>query len=110
LKAADGMFFELSVLFDTGADVSLFSPSVARLLGVDIRHGTRGFLSGLGGDLEVFIHRIPIWIGDDSRRIRVAFATREVPNILGRLDMLKDASWSFFDERYFAFRYGQKTV
>ncbi len=106
MKAADGMFFELSVLFDTGADVSLFSPSVARLLGVDVRDGIRGFLSGLGGDLEVFIHRIPVWIGDDPRRIRVAFATREVPNILGRLDMLKDASWSFFDEHYFAFRYG----
>lgn len=56
-----------------------------------MKHGVRGSLSGLGGDLEVFVHRIPIWIGEDSRRIRVAFATEEVPNILGRLDLLKDA-------------------
>ncbi len=66
-------------------------------------------MSGLGGDLEVFIHRIPIWIGDHSRRVRVAFATEEVPNILGRLDLLKDASWSFFDEHHFAFGYKGKT-
>lgn len=93
------------MLFDTGADISLFSASVARLLGVDVRKGVRGSLSGLGGELEVFIHRIPIWVGIHSKRIRVAFATAEVPNILGRLDVLQGAHWRFSDEAYFTFKY-----
>ena len=69
-----------------------------------MKSGVRGVLRGLGGELEVFIHKIPVWINDHPRIVRVAFASGDVTNVLGRLDLLKHTSWTFLDEQYFFVR------
>jgi len=84
---------------DSGADISIFSPTVAKILGVDITRGERKAFRGLGGDIKAYIHRIRFRIGPLVFRARVAFPTKEVPNLVGRVDVMKHSNIFFEDER-----------
>jgi hypothetical protein len=105
LTTRQGEAFDITALVDSGADVSMFSPSVARILGIEIRRGKRRTFRGLGGEIEAYLHRISLRVGDMQVRARVAFPTVEVPNILGRLDLLKNSSIIFRDQREVCFEY-----
>jgi hypothetical protein len=105
LKSTSGKKFDITALVDSGADVSLFSPSVAKILGIPIRRGKRKVFHGLGGNIDAYIHRINIQLGTVRLRPRVAFSEVEVPNILGRLDILKESSIRFKDEKEVCFEF-----
>jgi len=83
----------------------LFSPSVARILGIVIRRGERKTFHGLGGKITAYVHRIELHLGNVRVRARVAFSQVEVPNILGRLDILKESSIHFIDEKEVCFEF-----
>jgi hypothetical protein len=83
----------------------MFSPSVAQILGIDIERGRLATFHGLRGTIEAYIHRIDLQLGDRRLRARVAFPELEIPNILGRLDILKRSSILFRDEKEVCFEY-----
>jgi hypothetical protein len=99
MRAHSGELFDTTALFDSGADVSMFSPSVAEILGVKVRNGKRRIFRGLGGAVEAYVHRLQFNIGSLRFYARVAFATAEIPNIVGRLDVMKHVDAIFRDER-----------
>jgi hypothetical protein len=105
LRSGSGELFDITALVDSGADVSMFSPSVARILDVDVRRGKRNTFHGLGGTIEAYIHRINLQLGRIELRARVAFPEVEIPNILGRLDILNRHSLLFRDEKEVCFEY-----
>ena len=105
LRSLSGEMFDITALVDSGADVSLFSPSVARILGIVIRRGERKTFHGLGGNITAYVHRIELHLGSVRVRARVAFSNIEVPNILGRLDILKGSSIHFIDEKEVCFEF-----
>lgn len=105
LRSGSGELFDITALVDSGADVSMFSPSVAQILGIDIRRGRRKTFHGLSGTIEAYIHRINLRLGGVRLRARVAFPAVEIPNILGRLDILRKSSLLFRDEREVCFEY-----
>ena len=106
LRSISGRKFDIAALVDSGADVSLFSPSVARILGIVVRQGKRKAFHGLGGGkVEAYIHKIDLELGTVRLRARVAFPQVEVPNILGRLDVLKGSSLHFIDEKEVCFEF-----
>lgn len=104
LRARSGEYFDITALLDSGADVSMFSPSVAKILGVKITTGKRRMFRGLGGGVEAYVHRIPFKIASLRFRARVAFPMKEIPNIVGRLDVMKNTNVLFEDERRFSIR------
>ncbi len=77
----------------------MFSPTVAKILGIILTSGERRVFRGLGGDIEAYLHRIRFRIGPVAFRARVAFPTTEVPNLIGRLDVMKKSNIVFKDER-----------
>jgi len=99
LRAQSGELFDVTALLDSGADVSMFSPSVANILGLKPRKGKRRIFRGIGGEIEAYVHRIEFRIGTLRFHARVAFPTVEIPNILGRLDLMKNIEVIFKDER-----------
>jgi len=106
LKSSTGKSFDIVALVDSGADVSLFSRSVARILGIAVRRGKPKVFHGLGGgQVEAYIHRIDLELGGIRLKARVAFPEVEVPNILDRLDILKNSSWRFRDEEEVCFEF-----
>jgi hypothetical protein len=105
LRSGSGEQFDITALVDSGADISMFSPSVGRIIGIDLRRGKREVFHGLGGEIEAYIHHIDLQVGSARLRARVAFPEVEIPNILGRLDVLKKTSLHFKDEKEVCFEY-----
>lgn len=105
LRTRSGELFDVTALVDSGADISMFSPSLARVIGIQLRRGIRRRFQGLGGTIDAYIHPVDLQLGGMSLRARVAFPEIEIPNILGRLDILSRSSVVFRDEREVCFRY-----
>jgi predicted aspartyl protease len=98
LRDEDGELFELSVLVDSGADISIFSRRIGDIMGIDVEKGDEKIFRGIVGELIAYVHKIPISINDREVETRVAFALSEVPNLLGRLDIFKNFEISFKKE------------
>jgi hypothetical protein len=63
MRAHSGELFDTTALFDSGADVSMFSPSVAEILGVKVKNGRRRIFRGLGGAVEAYVHHLHFNVG-----------------------------------------------
>ncbi len=98
LRDANGELFELSVLVDSGADISIFSRRIGDIMGMNVEHGEEKIFRGIVGELIAYVHKITISINDREVETRVAFALSEVPNLLGRLDIFKNFEISFRKE------------
>lgn len=105
LRSRGGKPFDITALVDSGADVSMFSPSVGRIMGIQPLGGKRRTFHGLGGTIDASLHRINLQIGHMRVKARVAFPKVEIPNILGRLDILRNSSIIFRDEKEVCFEY-----
>lgn len=105
LRSRSGETFDITALVDSGADVSMFSPSVARIMGIEIARGKRRTFHGLGGKIDAYLHRVNLQLGGMGIQARVAFPTVEIPNILGRLDLLRKSSIILRDEKEVCFEY-----
>lgn len=98
LKDANGEIFELSVLVDSGADISIFSRRIGDIMGINVEQGEEKIFRGIVGEIIAYVHKIPIFIKDGEVETRIAFALSEVPNLLGRLDIFKNFEISFRKE------------
>jgi len=95
LRDANGELFELSMLVDSGADISIFSRRIGDIMGINVEKGDEKIFRGIVGELIAYVHKIPILINDREVETRVAFALSEVPNLLGRLDIFKNFEINF---------------
>ncbi len=103
LKDANGDMFELSMLVDSGADISILSKRIGDIMGVDVEEGEAKVFRGIVGEMIAYVHKIPLFINGKEVEIRVAFALSEIPNLLGRLDIFKNFEISFRREEDFCF-------
>ena len=81
-----GNLFQTYAIVDSGAEISLFRPEIANLLGLQIEKGERIDLTGIGGRIVVYKHIVPLTVADWKLECRIAFSyefTASV-NILGR--------------------------
>ncbi|MDO9098017.1 MAG: hypothetical protein Q7U60_07835 [Candidatus Methanoperedens sp.] len=98
LRDANGELFELGVLVDSGADISIFSRRIGDIMGITVEKGEEKIFRGIVGEIIAYVHKVPISINGREVETRVAFALSEVPNLLGRLDIFKNFEISFRKE------------
>jgi hypothetical protein len=81
---------------DSGADLTLISRRIAKLIGLDLSLN-RHQLTGLTGHpLTVSIHKVHIKIGETIMETDVAAALREdVPHLLGRAGIFNNYKITF---------------
>ena len=103
LRDANGEMFELSMLVDSGADISILSKRIGDIMGLDVEQGEAKVFRGIVGELIAYVHKIPLFINGMEVETRVAFALSEVPNLLGRLDIFKNFEISFRKDEEFCF-------
>ena len=103
LRDSNGEMFELSMLVDSGADISILSKRIGDIMGLDVEQGEAKVFRGIVGELIAYVHKIPLFINGKKVETRVAFALSEVPNLLGRLDIFKNFEISFRKEEEFCF-------
>ena len=103
LKDVDGIIFEISIIVDSGADITVLSKRVGDIMGIDVEEGEEKIFRGIVGELIAYVHSIPLFIDGKELEVRVAFALAEVPNLLGRLDIFRNFEINFRKEEDFCF-------
>jgi hypothetical protein len=103
LKDADGTIFEISMIVDSGADITVLSKRIGDIMGIDVEEGEEKIFRGIVGELIAYVHSIPLFIDGKELEVRVAFALAEVPNLLGRLDIFRNFEINFRKEEDFCF-------
>ena len=75
-------------LVDSGATVSLFEAKVAEALNINLARGKKRLLTGIGGRILAYEHRIMIRIGPDRFPCRICFSPelKVSFNLLGQED------------------------
>lgn len=80
--------FPVSALLDSGADYSLFNPSVAAWLGIKVSHGQECEVNVASGAVEKgFFHEVLIELLGAPVKCKVIFLSREIADfdpLLGR--------------------------
>jgi len=104
LKDVDGAIFEISMIVDSGADITVLSKRMGDIMGIDVEKGEEKIFRGIVGEIIAYVHRIPLFIDGKKLEVRVAFALAEVPNLLGRLDIFRNFEINFRKEEDFCFR------
>ncbi len=103
LKDVNGDMFELSMLVDSGADITILSKRIGDIMGVDVEQGEVKPFRGIVGEMIAYVPKIPLFINGREIETRVAFSLSEVPNLLGRLDIFKNFEINFRKEEDFCF-------
>jgi hypothetical protein len=72
------------VLVDSGADFCLFHAEIGEAIGLDIKKGKKGIVTGVGGkSSEYFLHKVTLEVGGWPYEIEAGFlpeiGTRSIP-------------------------------
>lgn len=81
-----GKIIKLKALVDSGASFSVFRPEVAEFLGIEIKNGQPVYLTGIGGRILGYTHKLAIKIGGRRFVCKIVFSKEFTVsfNILGR--------------------------
>jgi hypothetical protein len=72
-------------MVDSGASDCLFPESIALALGIKMESGAKELRRGIGGNQDVWIHPVVLYIGSHALNINAAFCkTLPVAGLLGR--------------------------
>lgn len=82
----DAKFLPTIALVDSGATISIFRPDIAKYLGIDIETGKEIFLSGVGGRIRGYIHKLEVNTGGKKFFLPIVFSQEYHVsfNLLGR--------------------------
>ena len=70
-----GITVSYLALVDSGADLCVFPAQIGELLGIDIKSGTSGALSGvIGKSGKIYYHDIVVEIGGNSTQVNAGFS------------------------------------
>lgn len=80
-----------SALIDSGATISIFRPEVAEGLGVEIDSGKEIYLSGVGGRIRGYLHKLDVEVAGKKFKCPIIFSHEYTIslNLLGREGFFK---------------------
>ncbi|MCW4047250.1 MAG: retroviral-like aspartic protease family protein [Candidatus Bathyarchaeota archaeon] len=91
LQSTKNEWYAFRVYIDSGADISLFTKTDAKLLGLDLYKGEYRPIIGIGKTLiPAYTHKVKMKIEETTLNVNASFAdSDEVPRLLGRTDIFK---------------------
>ena len=100
LQSTKDEWFAFRVYIDSGADISLFTKTDAKLLGIDLYKGEYRPIIGIGKTLiPAYTHKVVMRIEETTLNIKTSFAdSDEVPRLLGRTDIFKHFKITFNEQ------------
>ena len=100
LQSTQGEWYTFRVYIDSGADISLFTKTDAKLLGIDLYKGEYRPIIGIGKTLiPAYTHKVVMRIEETTLNVKTSFAdSDEVPRLLGRTDIFKHFKITFNEQ------------
>jgi len=90
----------VKALVDSGASFSVFRPEIAQELGLDLEKGKRIYLTGIGGRILGYLHKVSVSVGNKNFICKIIFSPEfNVSfNLLGRDNFFMPFIISFFEK------------
>lgn len=90
----------IKALIDSGASFSVFRSEIAQELGIVLVKGKKIYLTGIGGRILGYLHKLPITIGNKTFQCKIVFSPEfNVSfNLLGRDNFFLPFVVSFFEK------------
>jgi len=100
LQSTLNELYAFRVYIDSGADMSLFTRTDAKLLGLNLYEGEYRPIVGIGKTLiPAYTHKINMKIEETTLNVSTSFAdSDEVPRLLGRTDIFKHFKITFNEQ------------
>jgi hypothetical protein len=100
LQSTKNEWYAFRVYIDSGADMSLFTKTDAKLLGLNLYKGEYRPIIGIGKTLiPAYTHKIKMKIEETTLNVNASFAdSDEVPRLLGRTDIFKHFKITFNEQ------------
>lgn len=88
-------------LIDSGASFSVFQSEIAEYLGITIEQGKKIYLTGIGGRILGYVHRVSLSVGSVHFNCTVVFSPELSVslNLLGRNNFFHPFVISFFEQK-----------
>jgi predicted aspartyl protease len=101
LQSTKDEWYAFRVYVDSGADLSLFKKSDAKLIGLDLYKGEYRPVMGIAKMLiPTYVHKVKIKIEETTLNALVSFAdSDEVPRLLGRTDIFNHFKITFGENK-----------
>ena len=101
LQSTTNDWYAFRVYIDSGADISLFTKTDAKLLGLNLYHGEYRPIIGIGKILiPAYTHKVKMKIEETPLNVNASFAdSDEVPRLLGRTDVFKQFKITFNEQK-----------
>lgn len=99
IKSPKG-WFKIEAYIDTGTFISIFAATDAEAIGIDYDRGKMIYVTvGDGSNIPVYLHKLPIAIGNISLSATIGFSPRLGVgfNLLGRKDIFEHFDITFSD-------------
>ena len=89
----------VQALVDSGASFSVFRPEIAEYLGIQIERGKQVYLTGIGGRILGYMHKVSATAGEKTFRCKIVFSKEFTVsfNLLGRDNFFMPFVVSFFE-------------
>lgn len=86
-------------LVDSGASFSVFQQEIAQYLGIPMEKGKKIYLTGIGGRILGYLHRVLLRIGEAEFSCKIVFSPELTVslNLLGRDNFFQPFVISFFE-------------
>jgi hypothetical protein len=65
----------VKALIDSGASFSVFRPEIAQELGIELERGKKIYLTGVGGRILGYLHKVPISVGNKNFLCKIVFSS-----------------------------------
>ena len=90
---------KVNSLVDSGASFSVFRPEIAEYLGIPIERGSPIYLTGIGGSILGYTHRVSMTAGGKTFRCKIIFSKEFTVsfNLLGRDNFFSPFVISFME-------------
>lgn len=100
LQSTKNEWYAFRVYIDSGADISLFTKTDAKLLVLDLYKGEYRPIIGIGKTLiPAYTHKIKMKIEETTLNVNASFAdSDEVPRLLGRTDIFNHFKITFNEQ------------
>lgn len=97
LQSTTHEWYVFRAYVDSGADISLFQKTDAKLIGLNLYEGKYRAVMGIGKTLiPAYTHTVKMKIEETTLNVAVSFAdSDEVPRLIGRTDIFKHFKITF---------------
>lgn len=82
-----GKWLRISMIVDSGADITLLPKMYAGVLGIDTNECRKEETKGVGGEAEIYLCKdLVVKIGEGELNIVAGFIDEDIPPLMGRAD------------------------